>query len=56
MKKPKQYLIAQVPRRQAKAEITIGIDLGDVWSHYLHTQPGRRSDRPGPVSYYAEGD
>ena len=34
MKKPPQHLIAEVPRRQAKVEITIGIDLGDVWSHY----------------------
>jgi len=34
MKKPSQHLIAEVPRRQAKVEITIGIDLGDVWSHY----------------------
>ncbi len=34
MKKPAQHLIAEVPRRQAKVEITIGIDLGDVWSHY----------------------
>ena len=33
MKKPAQHLIAEVPRRQAKVEITIGIDLGDVWSH-----------------------
>lgn len=30
MKKPSQHLIAEVPRRQAKVEITIGIDLGDV--------------------------
>jgi transposase len=34
MKKPAQHLIAEVPRRQAKFEMTIGIDLGDVWSHY----------------------
>src|ERR1700728_171175 len=34
MKKPAQHLIVEVPRRQAKVEITIGIDLGDVWSHY----------------------
>ena len=33
MKKPAQYLIAGVPRRQAEVEMTIGIDLGDVWSH-----------------------
>ena len=34
MKKSAQHLIAEVPRRQTKIEITIGIDLGDVWSHY----------------------
>jgi transposase len=34
MKKPTQHLIAEVPRRQAKPELTTGIDLGDVWSHY----------------------
>jgi transposase len=33
MKKPVQHLISEVPSRQAKVEITIGIDLGDVWSH-----------------------
>jgi transposase len=34
MKRPAQHLIAEVPRRHARVEITIGIDLGDVWSHY----------------------
>ena len=34
MKKTTQHLIAEVPRRQPRAEMTIGIDLGDVWSHY----------------------
>jgi transposase len=34
MKKPAQHLIAEVPRRQPQLEMTIGIDLGDVWSHY----------------------
>src|ERR1700735_111898 len=34
MKKSSHHLIDEVPRRQAKVEITIGIDLGDVWSHY----------------------
>jgi hypothetical protein len=34
MKKPAQHLIAEGPRRQARIEMTIGIDLGDVWSHY----------------------
>jgi transposase len=34
MKKSTQHLIAEVPRRQPRVEMTIGIDLGDVWSHY----------------------
>jgi transposase len=34
MKKPSQHPIAEVPRRRSKVEITIGIDLGDVWSYY----------------------
>jgi transposase len=34
MKKPAQHLIAEVPRRRSRVEMTIGIDLGDVWSHY----------------------
>jgi hypothetical protein len=34
MKKPTHYLIAEVPCRQARTELPIGIDLGDVWSHY----------------------
>jgi transposase len=34
MKKTAQHLIAEVPRRQPKQAMTIGIDLGDVWSHY----------------------
>jgi hypothetical protein len=33
MKKSTQHLIAEVPRRQTKVELTIGVDLGDVWSH-----------------------
>lgn len=33
-KKTTHHLIAEVPRRQPRAEMTIGIDLGDVWSHY----------------------
>src|ERR1700709_2834698 len=46
MKKPAQHLIAEVPRRQAKVEITIGIDLGDVWSHYCtHNQDGEVGDQ-----------
>jgi transposase len=34
MKKPAQHLIAEVSRTQPRFETTIGIDLGDVWSHY----------------------
>jgi transposase len=34
MKKPAQHLMAEVPCRQPQLEMTIGIDLGDVWSHY----------------------
>ena len=34
MKKPTQDFIAEVPRSNSRVERTIGIDLGDVWSHY----------------------
>src|SRR5271154_4791131 len=34
MKKPMQHLIAEVSLRSSKVGMTIGIDLGDVWSHY----------------------
>jgi predicted transcriptional regulator len=34
MESPTQHLIAEVPRRQPEIELTIGIDLGGVWSHY----------------------
>ena len=34
MKKPAQHLIAEVSRRSSRVGMTIGIDLGDVWSHY----------------------
>src|ERR1700730_9811558 len=34
MKNSSQHLIAEVPRRRSRVEMTIGIDLGDVWSHY----------------------
>jgi transposase len=34
MKKPAHQLIAEVPVRRSKVEMAIGIDLGDVWSHY----------------------
>ncbi|MCU1247536.1 MAG: transposase family protein [Edaphobacter sp.] len=34
MKKPAQHFIAEVPRSITKVGMTIGIDLGGVWSHY----------------------
>jgi len=34
MKKSAHQLIAEVPVRRSIVEMTIGIDLGDVWSHY----------------------
>ena len=46
MKKQTQYLIAEAPGRRTKVEITIGIDLGDVWSHYCTlNQEGEVVDR-----------
>jgi transposase len=46
MKKTTQHLIAEVPRRQPRVEMTIGIDLGDVWSHYCTlNQDGEVVDR-----------
>jgi hypothetical protein len=40
MKNSSQHLIAEVPRRQSRIELTIGIDLGDVWSHYCTLNEG----------------
>jgi Transposase len=46
MKKPSQHLIAKVPLRPARVEMTIGIDLGDVWSHYCTlNEEGEAVDR-----------
>jgi transposase len=46
MKKTAHHLIAEVPRSSSKAEMTIGIDLGDVWSHYCTlNQDGEVVDR-----------
>jgi len=46
MKKPTKHLIAEVPRRHAQTELTVGIDLGDVWSHYCTlNQHGEVVDR-----------
>jgi transposase len=33
MKSHPQYFISK-PRRSSRVGITIGIDLGDIWSHY----------------------
>ena len=46
MKKSAQHSIAEVPRRQTWVAMTIGIDLGDVWSHYcILNQDGDVVDR-----------
>lgn len=46
MKNPAYHLIAEVPCRQSRVERTIGIDLGDVWSHYCTlNQEGEVVDR-----------
>jgi transposase len=34
MKKHPQFFISKSPRRTPWVGITIGIDLGDIWSHY----------------------
>src|ERR1700730_13494428 len=34
MKRRSQQLIAEVSRSSSRVRMTIGIDLGDVWSHY----------------------
>jgi transposase len=34
MKKPAHHLIAEAARKRGQVELTIGIDLGDLWSHY----------------------
>jgi hypothetical protein len=34
MESSSQHLIAEVQRRRSRVEMTIGVDLGDVWSHY----------------------
>src|ERR1700761_5352336 len=34
MKKQSQDLIAEASGKSTKVEMTIGIDLGDIWSHY----------------------
>ena len=46
MKKPTQHHIAEVPCRQPRVAMTIGIDLGDIWIHYCTlNQDGEVVDR-----------
>ena len=46
MKKPAHQFIAEVPISSSRVEMTIGIDLGDVWSHYCTlNQDGEVVDR-----------
>lgn len=55
MNKPAQHLIAEAPRKRSKVELTIGIDLGDVWSHYCTlNQEGEVVDR-GRFRTHSEG-
>jgi hypothetical protein len=55
MKRSAQHLIAKVPRRQTKLEMTIGIDLGDIWSHYCTLNEEGMVARPRPVQSEPEG-
>lgn len=46
MKKRTEPLISDVPRRQARVEMTIGIGLGDVCNHFCTlNQDGEVVDR-----------
>ncbi|WP_263377862.1 IS110 family transposase [Granulicella paludicola] len=46
MKKRMQHLIEEVPRKRGQVVLTIGIDLGDVWTHYCTlNQQGEVIDR-----------
>ncbi|QNI30135.1 hypothetical protein H7849_13115 [Alloacidobacterium dinghuense] len=46
MKKTTHHLAEEVPCRRFRVEMTIGIDLGDVWSHYCTlNEDGRVADR-----------
>ena len=56
MKKRTQHLIAEVPRKRGQVELTIGIDLGDVWSHYCTLNQQGEGDRPRSFQDDAEGD
>jgi hypothetical protein len=41
-KKPVQQLIADISRRQPRVEMTMVIELGDVWSHSAHSTKKER--------------
>jgi hypothetical protein len=44
--KPTQHHIAEIPRRSSRVGTTIGIDLGDIWSHYcILNEDGEVVDR-----------
>lgn len=46
MKKSSQHLTAEASRKRGQVELTIGIDLGEVWSHYCTlNQQGEVMDR-----------
>jgi transposase len=46
MTKQMQDLIVEAPAKSSEVEMTIGIDLGDVWSHYCTlNQEGEVVDR-----------
>jgi transposase len=46
MKKPAHNLIIEVPGKRSRVEMTIGIDLGDVWSNYcILNEEGEVVDR-----------
>ena len=52
MKKQSRDIIAEGPCSSSKVVMTIGIDLGDVWSHYCTlNQEGEVVDR-GSISHY----
>jgi hypothetical protein len=49
IKKRTQQLIVEALAKGSKAEMTIGIDLGDVWSHYCTHVPVQTARCTGKV-------
>jgi transposase len=46
MKSHPQYFISKRPHRSSQVGMTIGIDLGDIWSHYCTlNEDGEMLDR-----------